>query len=834
MTTSEEDPFKRVGAAVQAGAAKAGPSPADDGEMVSPVPDGAPEPLTRHRAHGEASRRWTYRDTAGRVLFIVARFDQADGEKQVLPQTLWRVGGALKWRWKAAAAPRPLYGLPELAARPDAPVLVVEGEKTADAARDRVPDHVVVTWSGGSNASAMADWSPLKGRQVALWPDADEAGAKAMRAVAAQLSRLGVSAVAVPLPGGLPQGWDLADPWPSGFGPKEAEIAMRAPRASEREVYWPKGFQAGDTGVYWAPKDNGKGEEAAPLWLCGGLEVLASARDEDGGDWSIVVEFRDPDGRRKREIIGKGELAGDGVDVRRRLMAAGLPVSSNKAARERLQAGLSAVICSERARLASSTGWRGPLYVLPHRTIGSGASERVIYRGRAGGTHHGEAGSYDAWRELVAAKASGNALLLFALSCAFAAPLMRPLGGEGGGFHARGESSTGKTTLLRAAGSVWGGGGELGFAQSWRNTDNALEAVALAHNDGLLALDEIRALDPTVAGAAAYALAAGVAKGRLRADAELKARPTWRVLILSAGEIGMADMIRLAKGKDKSYAGQELRLIDLDADMGQGLGAWQTLHQAVSAAAFSEALKTATDAHYGHAGPLFVERFMARRGELEAVARRLQSSFLESVAEAGDTGQARRGAQRFALVAVAGELAALLDVTSWQAGEAATAVAVIFKRWARLFGRSTQREDREAIQRVKAFVERYGDARFRLLKDGLSDEEQLADEIQQQRDAEAGRFREGEARSLDVAGYKGNRAVHGEVFFFNPEFWKTELFAGMDGIKAAKALRTVGYLITNDSDQKRLTFKVKVHGISRNFYAISHKILSDYLDSDDA
>jgi uncharacterized protein (DUF927 family) len=834
VTDKKEDPFDRVGKAVAGGEANGVRPPPYDGEQVAPVPDGSPEPMRRHKQHGDATHVWTYRDSAGRVLFIVARFSQADGGKVVLPQTLRRIDGRLKWAWKAPADPRQLYGLAELAARASAPVLVVEGEKAADAAAKRFPSHVVVTWQGGSKATGKADWSPLTGREVTLWPDADEPGSKAAADIAGRLSALGVRAATVQLPAGLPAGWDLADEWPAGFGPADAAAALNAACAPEREVYWPKGFHADATGVWWAPKDNGKGEEAAPIWLCGAVDVIASARDEEGGDWSTVVEFRDPDGKRKREIIGKGELAGDGVDVRRRLMAAGLPVSSNKAARERLQAGLAAVTCSERARLASSTGWRGPLYVLPHRTFGSGAREPVIYRGRAGGTHHGEAGSYEAWRELVAAKASGNALLLFALSCAFAAPLMRLLGGEGGGFHARGESSSGKTTLLRAAGSVWGGGGELGFAQSWRNTDNALEAVALAHNDGLLALDELRQLDPTAAGAAAYALAAGVAKGRLRADAELKARPTWRVLILSAGEIGLADMIRLAKGKDKSYAGQELRLIDLDADMGQGLGAWQTLHHDESPAAFSEALKTATDAHYGQAGPLFVERFMARQGELEAVARRLQSSFLDRVAEPGDTGQARRGAQRFALAAVAGELAALLDVTPWQAGEAAAATATIFRRWAGQFGRSTQREDREAIQKLKAFIERYEHSRFRLLKDGLSDEEQLADQVQQQRDAEAGKFRGGEARSLDAAGYKGVREGHGEIFYFNPEFWKGELFAGMDGIKAAKALRTAGYLINNTGDQKRLTLKVKVHGVPRNFYAISHKILSADLDSEDA
>jgi uncharacterized protein (DUF927 family) len=788
--------------------------------------------MRQHSKHGQASRLWRYEDAAGGLLFAVARFDQAGGGKVVLPQTLWLKAGRLQWHWKAPADPRPLYGLKGLAERPDAPVLIVEGEKAADAARERFPGLVVVTWQGGSKATAKADWTPLAGREAFIWPDADEPGKAAATDIMSRLSMNRVRARIVALPPILPTGWDLADAWPDGFGPSAAQTLLAGPIIPEAKVYWPKGFVSDAGGVWWAPQDNGKGEEAPATWLCGRLDVLASARDEDGGDWSTVVQFRDPDGRVKREIIGKGELAGDGVDVRRRLMSAGLPVSSNKTARERLQAGLGAVICTDRARLASSTGWRGPLYVLPHKTIGSGASEPVIYRGRTGGTHHGEAGSYDAWREQVAARGSGNDFLIFALSCAFAAPLMRMLAGEGGGFHIRGESSTGKTTLLRAAGSVWGGGGELGFAQSWRNTDNALEAVALAHNDGLLALDELRQLDPSAAAAAAYALAAGVAKGRLRADAELKARPTWRVLILSAGEIGLADLIRLARGKDKAYAGQELRLIDLDGDMGLGLGAWQTLEGAPSPAAFSEQLKAATDDHYGHAGPLFVERLLRGKDDLEKSARAIQASFLEKIAEAGDTGQARRGAQRFALAAVAGELAAALDVTPWRPGEAAEAAALLFRRWARQFGRSTQREDREAIQRVKAFLERYGHSRFRSLKDGLTDEEQLAEELQEQRDREAGKFREGEARSLDVAGFKGTRDGLGLLFHFNTEFFKSELFVGMDAMKAARALKAAGFLVSNGEEGKRLTNKVKTPEGPRNFYTVHHKILS--ADFDDA
>ena len=84
--------------------------------------------------------------------------------------------GRRSWRWLHLPAPRPLYGLDRLALRPDAPVLLVEGEKTADAAAKLFPDHVAVTSSGGSNAAGKADWSPLSGRHVVIWPDHDEPG----------------------------------------------------------------------------------------------------------------------------------------------------------------------------------------------------------------------------------------------------------------------------------------------------------------------------------------------------------------------------------------------------------------------------------------------------------------------------------------------------------------------------------------------------------------------------------------------------------------------------------------------------------------------------------
>lgn len=92
-------------------------------------------------------------------------------------------------------------------------------------------------------------------------------------------------------------------------------------------------------------------------------------------------------------------------------------------------------------------------------------------------------------------------------------PLLEPCGLEGGGLHFFGPSSCGKTTALKVAGSVCGGGGKHGYIRQWRLTDNALEGTAATHCDNLLCLDEIGQASSRVVSEVAYMLANG--QGRL-------------------------------------------------------------------------------------------------------------------------------------------------------------------------------------------------------------------------------------------------------------------------------------------------------------------------------
>lgn len=160
------------------------------------------------------TRLYPYRFADGAFAFGQVRCDHPTEGKWLRPMkpngssTSFTVGGI--------PTPRPLYRLPELlAADPAAPVYVVEGEKAADALA--ALGHVVTT-SGSATSADGADWSPLKGRQVIVWPDNDEPGndyaaqvAAKARAVGARCEFLDASALNLP-PAGDCFDWLQANP----------------------------------------------------------------------------------------------------------------------------------------------------------------------------------------------------------------------------------------------------------------------------------------------------------------------------------------------------------------------------------------------------------------------------------------------------------------------------------------------------------------------------------------------------------------------------------------------------------------------------------------------
>jgi hypothetical protein len=187
------------------------------GDLVWPVPVGTPPPSFKNWPGGAPTATYDYRNAEGQLIGVVARWDRNDGNKKIRPFVALRgQDGSLQWEPRGFPTPRPLFGLEKLAARTDAKVLVVEGEKTALAARTIFPDLVVVTWQGGAKAVAQSDWQPLAEREVILWPDNDQPGKDAMAEVEQCLTGSALSIATVDLPNALPAKWDLADTPPTG------------------------------------------------------------------------------------------------------------------------------------------------------------------------------------------------------------------------------------------------------------------------------------------------------------------------------------------------------------------------------------------------------------------------------------------------------------------------------------------------------------------------------------------------------------------------------------------------------------------------------------------
>ena len=157
----------------------------------------APAPTTEPPTQG-AEHVWRYTHS-----FYVCRFPG----KKIRP--LWFDGSA--WRWKAPPSPRPLYNLDRLNADTTRRVLIVEGEKAADAAANLFPHAIAITWPSGCKAIDKSDWSPISGRDVILWPDNDMPGRQAMAALAERLMPLASTIRIIAPPSDAPDGWDLAD-----------------------------------------------------------------------------------------------------------------------------------------------------------------------------------------------------------------------------------------------------------------------------------------------------------------------------------------------------------------------------------------------------------------------------------------------------------------------------------------------------------------------------------------------------------------------------------------------------------------------------------------------
>jgi len=205
--------------------------------VTVPFPDLKQEPQLRVLMKGRCEvARFEYKDAAGKTLGYVVRLEDKDCQKITPTLTYCQHDkGDHQWRWQGFGKDRPLYGLQELHSNPQAPVLVVEGEKTCNAARLLFQGYAVITWSGGCGAVHQSDWSVLKGRNVTIFPDNDKAGRTASEKIADILIKQGhILVQIVDLPSTLPPKWDLADSLPQEVATTKVQDLLQNTRQVQK------------------------------------------------------------------------------------------------------------------------------------------------------------------------------------------------------------------------------------------------------------------------------------------------------------------------------------------------------------------------------------------------------------------------------------------------------------------------------------------------------------------------------------------------------------------------------------------------------------------------
>lgn len=154
-----------------------------------------------------------YRDIEKQAVGAVVRIE-IDGKK--ITPTICSATDGLTTRlvMMAMPDPKPLLGSDLLSG--EKPVLIVEGEKTWHAVRQKMPGWEVVTW-GGSSTYKKADWEVLQELDCIIWPDADDPGRNAAAAIAGILRGHKCGVTIVKPPTGVSDGWDLADAFEEGW-----------------------------------------------------------------------------------------------------------------------------------------------------------------------------------------------------------------------------------------------------------------------------------------------------------------------------------------------------------------------------------------------------------------------------------------------------------------------------------------------------------------------------------------------------------------------------------------------------------------------------------------
>lgn len=235
---------------------------------------------------------------------------------------------------------------------------------------------------------------------------------------------------------------------------------------------------------------------------------------------------------------------------------------------------------------------------------------------------------------------------------ALAAPLLEPLHAQNFAVHLIGESSRGKTTMLKIAASVYGDPNNPQWVAAWNATNVGAELRAATLTDLPQCYDEVGGGDPVALERLVYSIMNGTGRTRGQRDATMRPTTAWRTVMLSTGETSLVG--------ETAATGAQVRVVELHVD---GFGSLD--------AAAIDALKDDCVANAGSFGRAWAEALVEVPDW--AVWRTQLTKRVEALRRIDPNPLQQRIAGYYALLATAEELAGLFGL-----GEGGATMARVF------------------------------------------------------------------------------------------------------------------------------------------------------------
>jgi hypothetical protein len=550
----------------------------------------------------------------------------------------------------------------------------------------------------------------------------------------------------------------------------------------------PKDFRLNSAGVLHVRKKqkaDGSGElydqieqiTLAPIW------VDALSRDNSKKHWGRLVCWIDLDGRYHERAIPEGAIHAQGSDLVSMLASEGVAIIPGMG--RLLVQYLGRFNIQTRLIAAPTTGWVDQAFVLPDCIVSGSSDERIVYQPEGGADIAAAisvSGNADDWRQ---GMRDASPLVIFTVSASLSAPIRYLVGLEAGGFNMYGPTARGKTTVLQCSASVWGRGcdpaqcgGAAAYIQRWSSTANALEAKAGFFSDLPFVVDEIGEGDAQTFGQSIYRISSGTGRSRARRDGSLADGRSWRVMVLSAGELPVSDY--LVEGGRAVCGGQLVRLVDIP--IGEAFGCGRD----------ADRMKALCSEHFGHAG-----RELLRSGDLTEG----WDAFDRDTIGSAMTPEAGRVRERFALVCHAGQLASRRGIVPWAVEQVVNACRVSYVSWQGTISGASEAE--RGIRNVRDFIMIHGSARF-------------------ERDDDAGSMGSQRRAVINRAGW-----MRDGIFHFHPKAFK-EACDGVSPDVVKRSLHAAGHL--HIADGARLSARIRVNSGRVRVVSVKARLLDSGVD----